>query len=166
ARPKAISTYYTWFQAGDPAGGGPVMDVGMSLRADALSAMMLVMITFVSTLIATFAAGYMAGEGGYPRLFAEISLFVASMTLLVLADNFIVLFAGWEGVGLCSYLLIGFWFTKPSAAAAARKAFLVTRIGDVGMMIGIMLLWVSSGYHFDYETVFAAAKGFAPAVTL
>src|SRR5262249_17033120 len=92
---------------------------------------------------------------GYPRFFAEVSLFIFSMTLLVLADNLFILYAGWEGVGLCSYLLIGFWFSKPSAAAAARKAFLVTRIGDVGLFIGIMLLWVGSGYHLDYEGVFA-----------
>ena len=87
--------------------------------------------------------------------FAEAALFIFSMTLLVLADNLFILYAGWEGVGLCSYLLIGFWFTKPSAADAARKAFLVTRIGDVGLFLGILLLWLGSGGHLDYQSVFA-----------
>ena len=113
-----------------------------SLRADALTAIMLVMVTFIGTLIAIYSVGYMHGDPGYPRFFAEVSLFIFSMTLLVLADNLFILYAGWEGVGLCSYLLIGFWFTKPSAADAARKAFLVTRIGDVGLFLGILLLWV------------------------
>ena len=89
-----------------------------------------------------YSIGYMHDDPGYPRFFAEVSLFIFSMTLLVLADNFLLLYAGWEGVGLCSYLLIGFWFEKPSAADAARKAFLVTRIGDVGLLLGIILLWV------------------------
>jgi NADH-quinone oxidoreductase subunit L len=86
------------------------------------------------------------------------------MTLLVLADNLLVLYAGWEGVGLCSYLLIGFWFAKPSAAAAARKAFLVTRIGDVGLILGILLLWAHCDYHLDYDTIFARAAGLDPGI--
>src|SRR5207237_3349316 len=102
--------------------------------------------------------GYMHGDPGYPRYFAEFSLFVFAMCLLVLADNFLVLCAGWEGVGLCSYLLIGFWFPKPAAAAAARKAFLVTRIGDAGMILGIFMLWANLGYAFDYATIFERAK--------
>jgi proton-translocating NADH-quinone oxidoreductase chain L len=150
---QAIETYYSWFQAGN-------VKVGFTLRADALSAIMLVTVTFVSSLIAIYSAGYMHGDEGYPRYFAEISLFIFSMTGLVLADNFIVLYAFWEGVGLCSYLLIGFWFTKPAAAAAARKAFLVTRLGDIGFLIGILLLWSQfrlSGEHLyalDFDTVF------------
>jgi NADH-quinone oxidoreductase subunit L len=170
-KPLQVQTYYTVFRTGPPE--NPVLDVSFSLRADALTAMMLVMITFISTLIAIYSIGYMHGElngghghenhghgapspsYGYPRFFAEMSLFIFSMTLLVLADNLLVLYAGWEGVGLCSYLLIGFWFTRPSAAAAARKAFLVTRIGDVGLFLGIMLMWVGSGYHLDYQSVFA-----------
>jgi NADH-quinone oxidoreductase subunit L len=146
-RPLVHKTYYSWFEVGE-------VHVGFSLRADALSAIMLVMITFVGTLIAIFAVGYMHHEEGYPRFFAEIALFLFSMTTLVLGDNLFVLYAGWEGVGLCSYLLIGFWFAKPSAADAARKAFLVTRIGDVGLMIGILTLWVASGYRLDYDGVF------------
>src|SRR5262249_53898257 len=129
-----IERYYSWFQAGN-------VSVGFNLRADALTAIMLVTVTFISSLIAIYAVGYMHGDEGYPRFFAKISLFIFSMTGLVLADNFVLLYAFWEGVGLCSYLLIGFWFTKPSAAAAARKAFLVTRLGDIGFLIGILLLW-------------------------
>jgi NADH-quinone oxidoreductase subunit L len=147
-QPKAFSVSYPWIVAGQ-------VQVPFTLRADALTAMMLVMITFVSTFIAIYSVGYMHGDPGYPRFFAEISLFVFSMVMLVLADNFILLFLGWEGVGLCSYLLIGFWYEKPSAANAARKAFLVTRIGDVGLFLGILVLWLTYG-HFDYTHVFDA----------
>src|SRR5207302_6400013 len=109
---------------------------------------------FIGTLIAIFSVGYMHGDAGYARFFAEIALFLFSMTGLVLADNFILLYAFWEGVGVCSYLLIGFWFAKPAAAAASRKAFLVTRIGDVGLFIGILLLWVHAG-TLEYDRAFA-----------
>src|SRR5438067_3036722 len=156
---SGIREYYTWFQAGD-------VDVGFTLRADALTAIMLVTVTFISSLIAIYSVGYMHGDEGYPRFFAEIALFLFSMTGLVLAENFIVLYAFWEGVGLCSYLLIGFWFTRPSAAAAARKAFLVTRLGDVGFFAGILVLW--AGFHtaedpsralhaLDFRTIFENA---------
>jgi NADH-quinone oxidoreductase subunit L len=137
-QPAGVAVYYPWIQAGH-------VDVGINLRADALSAMMLVMITFIGSFIAIYSIGYMAGDPGYPRFFACVALFIFSMTTLVLGDNFLVMFAGWEGVGLCSYLLIGFWFQKESAAAAARKAFLVTRIGDVGLLLGILLLWMMYG---------------------
>ena len=141
-------TYYTWAQVGTG------FDVPFSLRADGLSAIMLATVTFVSTLIVIFSIGYMHDDPGYPRFFAEVALFVAAMTLLVSADNFLLLYAGWEGVGLCSYLLIGFWFQKPAAAAAARKAFLVTRLGDVGMLLGIILLWSQAGFALDFDTIF------------
>jgi NADH-quinone oxidoreductase subunit L len=133
-RPQVITAYYEWIKVGD-AGAGHGVDVGFTLHADALSAMMVVMVTFI----------------GYARFFAEVSLFIFMMTTLVLADNFVLLYLGWEGVGLCSYLLIGFWFTKPAAAAAARKAFLVTRIGDMGMLIGILLLWSHFGHHLEFS---------------
>jgi NADH-quinone oxidoreductase subunit L len=149
-----VTTYYRWFQAG-------TLDIGFTLRADGLSAIMLIVITFVGGLIAIYAIGYMRGDEGYPRFFGEISLFIFSMTGLVLADNFILLYAFWEGVGLCSYLLIGFWFTRPSAAAAARKAFLVTRLGDTGMAIGILLLWSTFG-RLDYDGVFPHASEHMP----
>jgi NADH-quinone oxidoreductase subunit L len=153
----AVEPYYQWFAAGD-------VDIGFWLRADALSAVMLVTVTFISSLIAIYSAGYMHGDEGYPRFFAEISLFIFSMTGLVLADNFIVLYAFWEGVGLCSYLLIGFWFTKPAAAAAARKAFLVTRLGDIGFLIGILLIWSqfldrgATLHRLDFDRVFSVAS--------
>src|SRR5437868_8485437 len=118
---------------------------------------MLVMITCIATLIAIFSIGYMHHDPGYPRFFAAFSLFVFFMTGLVLASNFIALYACWEGVGLCSYLLIGFWFHKPSAAAAARKAFLVTRLGDIGLFLGILVLWSSFGHSVDYDQVFDVA---------
>ena len=142
--------YYPWFQAGS-------VDVGVLLRADALSAIMCVTVTFVGTFIVIYSVGYMHGDPGYPRFFAEVSFFLFSMCGLVLASNFFVLYACWEGVGVCSYLLIGFWFTRPAAAAAARKAFLVTRIGDVGLFIGILVLWSSFGYTVNYDEVFARA---------
>jgi NADH-quinone oxidoreductase subunit L len=151
----AVADYYRWIDAGPPETG---VHAGFTLRADALSAMMLVMITFIGTLIATYSVGYMHGDEGYARFFAEVSLFVFMMTLLVLADNFLLLYAGWEGVGLCSYLLIGFWFTRPSAAAAARKAFLVTRLGDLGLALGIFLLWWAFDHHLDYQHILDPAN--------
>ncbi len=149
--PPLVQPGYTVFDTGNGDAGHMVVD--FRLRADSLTAIMLVTVTFVATFIAIYSAGYMHGDPGYPRYFAEISLFVFSMTGLVLADNFLVLYAFWEGVGLCSYLLIGFWFTRPAAAAAARKAFLVTRLGDLGFIIGIIVLWFHSGYHLNYEDI-------------
>ncbi|HEY8503530.1 MAG TPA: NADH-quinone oxidoreductase subunit L [Gemmataceae bacterium] len=137
----------TWFAAGD-------LDVTMRLAVDPLTGVMLTAITFVGLWIAVFSIGYMRGESGYGRYFALISLFVAAMTGLVLAENFLVLFLCWEGVGVCSYLLVGYWYAKPSAAAAARKAFLVTRLGDVGLLLGIFLLWSVSGYQLEFRAVF------------
>jgi NADH-quinone oxidoreductase subunit L len=143
--------------AGTAVRGALAVDAGFTLRADALTAMMLVMITFIGSFIAIYSVGYMHGDEGYARFFAEIALFIFMMTTLVMADNFLLLYLGWEGVGLCSYLLIGFWFTKPAAAAAARKAFLVTRIGDMGFLLGILLLWYSFG-HLDYRSIFDAVQ--------
>lgn len=125
-----------------------------SLKADGLTAVMLVMVTFIGSLIAIYSAGYMKGDPGYPRFFAAVSLFLFFMVGLVLANNFILLYACWEGVGLCSYLLIGFWFAKPTAAAAARKAFLVTRLGDIGLLIGILILWHNFGHSLEYQEIF------------
>src|SRR5262249_34158157 len=151
---RPVTTYYTWFLV---PGSDPV-DAGFTLRADGLTAIMLVTVTFVGTLIAIYSAGYMHGDPGYARYFAEVALFLFAMTGLVLADNFLLLYAFWEGVGLCSFLLIGFWFTKPSAAAAARKAFLVTRLGDIGLIIGIIVLWANFGYVLNFDNVFRNAQ--------
>jgi NADH-quinone oxidoreductase subunit L len=152
----ALAAGYEFIQVG-------ALDVSIALRADAMTAIMLAMVTFVSLLVAVFAAGYMHGDPGYPRFFAEVSLFVFSMCMLVLSGNFLQLFIFWEGVGLCSYLLIGFWYRKPSAAAAAVKAFVVNRIGDFGFLIGIFLIWKTFG-SLDFETVFQPA-GIAAAGT-
>lgn len=149
--------YYEWIKVGT-AGLGRGLDVGFALRADALSTMMAATVTFISMLIAIYSVGYMHDDEGYARFFAEVALFIFSMTTLVLANNFVLLYLGWEGVGLCSYLLIGFWFTRPSAADAARKAFLVTRLGDTGLLLGILLLWSHFGHHLDYPHIFARVQ--------
>ncbi len=154
-RPMLKSVPYSWIPVIDAESPRFSSVVNFSLRADALTAMMLVMITFIGSFIAIYSAGYMHDDPGYARFFAEVALFITAMTTLVLADNFILLYAGWEGVGLCSYLLIGFWFQKKAAADAARKAFLVTRLGDVGLFLGILLLWYKYGKgSFDYDTIF------------
>jgi NADH-quinone oxidoreductase subunit L len=140
--------------------------IDVALRADALTALMLAMVTFVSTLVALFAAGYMEGDRGYWRFFAYIGLFVFSMTMLVSVSNFLLLFVFWEAVGVCSYLLIGFWYEKPAAAAAGVKAFLVNRVGDFAFTLALFLIWCTYGtlnYHdtlitgtSDYEEVTVA----------
>ena len=133
------------------------LHVPIEFRVDGLTTMMLAMVTFVATLVTVFAAGYMAGDPGYPRFFAIVGLFVASMTGLVLSSNYVLTYVFWEGVGVCSYLLVGFWHAKPSAAAAAKKAFLVNRIGDVGFAIGLFWLWkVSLGHDLGYDNVLSA----------
>ena len=143
-----ITTVYQWISVG-------TIDVPVTLRADAMSALMLTMVTSVSILVAIFASSYMKGDPGYPRFFAAMSLFVFSMCMLVLAGNFLLMFVFWEAVGLCSYLLIGFWFQKPSAAAAAKKAFVVNRIGDFGFILGILFIWQTFG-TLDFETLFGS----------
>ncbi len=112
---------------------------------DALALVMVLVVTFVGFLIHLYSAEFMAGDEGYGRYFAYMNLFVASMLVLLLADNLLLLYLGWEGVGLCSYLLIGFWYREPANGAAARKAFLVTRVGDTAMAIGLLLLFVNLG---------------------
>ncbi|HEV7283026.1 MAG TPA: NADH-quinone oxidoreductase subunit L [Pirellulaceae bacterium] len=144
----ATAVAWKWIDVG-------TLDVPVAFRVDAMTAVMLSTVTFVSTLVAIFSSAYMHGDRGYARYFAAVSLFVFSMCLLVLADNLLVLFAGWEGVGLCSYLLIGFWYEKPAAAAAARKAFVVNRIGDLAMLIGLFLIWTSFG-TLDLPTILSA----------
>ncbi len=118
--------------------------VPIQFQVDGLTTMMLAMVTFVATLVAIYASGYMAGDPGYPRFFAIVGLFVFSMTGLVLSANYLLTYVFWEGVGVCSYLLVGFWYRKPEAAAAAKKAFLVNRVGDVGFAIAIFWMWTSA----------------------
>ena len=112
---------------------------------DPLTAVMIVVVSFVSLLVQIYSQGYMQGDSGYHRYFAYMSLFTASMLGLVMARNLVQLFVFWELVGACSYLLIGFWFHRPSAAAAAKKAFLVTRVGDFGFLLGLLYLFSQSG---------------------
>ncbi|MEM8874901.1 MAG: NADH-quinone oxidoreductase subunit L [Planctomycetota bacterium] len=155
ANPVAFQEiWYTWFTAGDEADkGGSVAGTGevgffeISAGAlfDPLSAIMLSVVCGIGFLITVFAAGYMKGEAGYYRFFAYLGLFICSMTLLVMGNNLILLYLGWEGVGLCSYLLIGYYFDKPAAREAAKKAFLVNRVGDFGFAIGIMLIFYCFG---------------------
>jgi NADH-quinone oxidoreductase subunit L len=142
---------YTWFQVG-------TLDVGFDLFYDPLSALFLLLITGVGSLIHVYSIGYMAHDPRRRRFFAFLNLFVAAMLTLVLAENYLVLFLGWEGVGLASYLLIGFWQHKPSAAAAAVKAFVINRVGDIGMSLAIMLMFVTFGTT-DFSAISAAAEG-------
>jgi NADH-quinone oxidoreductase subunit L len=136
----------TWFDTGD-------FKVNWAVRVDQLSAVMLIVVTTVSAMVHVYSIGYMSHDHSKPRFFAYLSLFTFCMLMLVTADNFIQMFFGWEGVGLCSYLLIGFWFHKPSANAAAIKAFLVNRVGDFGFALGIMGVFMIFG-SVHFQTVF------------
>jgi NADH-quinone oxidoreductase subunit L len=128
----------------------------MALLVDPLSAIMLFFVCGVGFLVHLYAVGYMHGDPGYWRFFTYLNLFMMSMLILVLADNYLLMFVGWEGVGLCSYLLIGFWYERPAASQAGKKAFLVNRIGDAGFMLAICLIFWTAG-SIDYETVFNQA---------
>ena len=136
------------------ASGGSDFRVDVVLRADPLTVFMLVTVTFVSLLVAIYSIGYMHDDPGYWRFFSYIALFVFSMTMLVAASNFVLLYVFWEGVGLCSYLLIGFWYQKPAAVAAGKKAFLVNRVGDFAFALGLFLLWSTYG-TLDFHDTYA-----------
>jgi len=127
-------------------------DVDVTLRIDPLTSIMLSMVTFIASLVAIYASGYMHGDRGYWRFFTYISLFVFSMTMLVSVSNFVLLFVFWEAVGMCSYLLVGFWYEKPEAAAAGKKAFLVNRVGDFGFLLGLFLIYVTYGTLNFHDT--------------
>jgi NADH-quinone oxidoreductase subunit L len=142
-----VERYYTWFQSG-------ALRIGVDFAVDRLTAIMLMIVTGIGTLIHIYATGYMAGESGYYRFFAYLNLFMFFMLVLVLAANFLLLFVGWEGVGLCSYLLIGFYFTEKFASDAANKAFIVNRVGDFGFALAMFLIFVNFN-SLDFETVFA-----------
>ena len=146
---------YTWLVS-----DGLTLQVGFLI--DHLSAMMMVVVTFVSLMVHVYTIGYMHEDPGYQRFFAYISLFTFAMLMLVMSNNFMQLFFGWEAVGLVSYLLIGFWYTKPSAVFANLKAFLVNRVGDFGFVLGIAAVLKFTG-SLDYATVFAHSGGFAGA---
>jgi NADH-quinone oxidoreductase subunit L len=147
AAPGQTGTLFRWLTVSN-------LEVPIEFRVDGLTTMMLSMVTFVSMLVAVFAAGYMAGDPAYPRFFALIGLFVFSMTGLVLSNNYLLTYVFWEGVGVCSYLLVGFWHTRPAAAAAAMKAFLVNRIGDFGFAIAIFWMWsIVPNHDLSYSNV-------------
>ncbi|MGC2334126.1 MAG: NADH-quinone oxidoreductase subunit L [Candidatus Acidiferrales bacterium] len=141
-----VGDYFTWIVAGP-------FRVDFSLEVDQLTVVMLLTVSFVGMLIHIYSTGYMAHEGGYYRFFSYLNLFMFFMLTLVLAANLIVMFVGWEGVGLCSYLLIGFWFLKKSAADAGKKAFITTRIGDLGFTIGILFVFATFS-SVDFQTIF------------
>src|SRR6516165_2803772 len=133
ALPHIETFHHSWINAG-------TLHIDYSFVLDQLSLVMLLIVTGVGFLIHVYSAGYMAHDEGYARYFSYLNLFLFFMTVLVLAGNALLMFVGWEGVGLASYLLIGFWFQKPSAASAGMKAFVVNRIGDFGFLIGMFLL--------------------------
>ena len=140
---------YTWAASGD-------LSITIGLYVDQLTAAMLMLVTIVSGLVHIYTIGYMHGEPGYARFFSNIALFTFSMLMLVMSDNFLQLFVFWEAVGLCSYLLIGHWYERQSARAAATKAFVVNRVGDFGFMLGILLVFVVFG-TLQYQPVFTQA---------
>jgi NADH-quinone oxidoreductase subunit L len=156
-----VNNVYPWITMGR-------FQIDLSLTLDALSSVMILIVTGVGTLIHIYAMGYMHGDPRYSRFFTYLNLFLGSMLILVLGSNFILLYVGWELVGVCSYLLIGFWFDRPTAAAAGKKAFLVNRVGDFGFALGIMLIFfmladprsgISGPIHLTFNEVAAAVTG-------
>src|SRR5688572_7575995 len=147
-----VRNYFTWIQAGS-------FEASFGFMLDHLSGLMILIVTGVGFLIHVYSIAYMHEEPGFYRYFAYLNLFMFSMLTLVLANNYLLMFVGWEGVGLCSYLLIGFWFKKTSAADAGKKAFIVNRIGDFGFILATMsIFWTFRSV--DYVAVFSRAEGF------
>src|SRR3984957_5256832 len=143
-----VRQYFSWIEAGN-------FRAGFDLQVDQLTVVMLLVVTGVGWLIHIYATGYMAHEGGYYRFFSYLNLFMFFMLILVLAANYVLLFVGWEGVGLSSYLLIGFYFLRKSAADGGKKAFIVNRIGDFGFMLGMFLLF--RAFHtLDFQAIFTS----------
>src|SRR4029453_9229558 len=144
---------FSWITSGD-------LRVSFALRLDPLSALMILVVTGIGSLIHVYSTAYMHDESDseYARYFSYLNLFAAFMLVLVLGSNFLVMFVGWEGVGLCSYLLIGFWFQKKSASDAGKKAFIVNRIGDFGFILGVLLAFVRFG-TLDFQEI---ARSLAP----
>ncbi|NJR14077.1 MAG: hypothetical protein HC779_07890, partial [Phyllobacteriaceae bacterium] len=138
------------------------LEVNWAFRIDTLTVVMFVVVNTVSALVHLYSIGYMSHDPHRPRFFAYLSLFTFAMLMLVTSDNLVQMFFGWEGVGLASYLLIGFWFKKPSANAASMKAFIVNRVGDFGYALGIFGVFVVFG-SVNFETIFANAQGFLAA---
>ncbi|MBI2081020.1 MAG: NADH-quinone oxidoreductase subunit L [candidate division NC10 bacterium] len=145
------SALFPWITSGD-------LRASVGLLWDPLAAVMALVVTGVGFCIHVYSLGYMGDDRDYPRYFAFLNLFAFFMLVLVLADNYLLLFLGWEGVGLCSYLLIGFWFERERAAEAGKKAFLVNRVGDAGFLVGLFLLWTAFG-TFDFGALFGRMAG-------
>ena len=149
---QVVRNYFVWIQAG-------TFQANFGFLLDHLSGVMILIVTGVGFLIHVYSTGYMHGDSGFYRFFAYLNLFMFSMLTLVLANNYLLMFVGWEGVGLCSYLLIGFWFGKKSATDAGKKAFIVNRVGDFGFILAAMLIfWTFQSV--DYGQVYAAAASF------
>ena len=144
-----VFRYWSWIPVG-------TLQVDFALQVDQLSIVMLLIVTGVGSLIHLFSIGYMKDDPGYARYFAYLNLFIFFMLVLVLGANFPVMFVGWEGVGLCSYLLIGFWFSEKANADAGRKAFIMNRIGDFGFMVAMFMIFWSTG-SLDFGAVFTHA---------
>jgi NADH-quinone oxidoreductase subunit L len=149
-----VERYFTWIQSG-------TLNIGADLMVDRLTAVMLLVVTGIGSLIHIYAIGYMSHEGGYYRFFSYFNLFMFFMLVLVMGANYLVMFVGWEGVGLCSYLLIGFYFLEKFAADAGKKAFIVNRIGDFGFSLAVFLIVINFG-TLDFGGVFPKAAAMTP----
>src|SRR4051812_1978646 len=151
-------TVFNWIPSGD-------FQIPFALRVDPLSSLMILVVTGIGSLIHIYSTAYMHEESDseYARYFSYLNLFAAFMLVLVLGANFLVMFLGWEGVGLCSYLLVGFWYQKQSASDAGKKAFIVNRVGDFGFVLGVLLLFVRFG-TVDFQEVARAASTLSPEV--
>ncbi len=145
-----IREYWTWMATGS-------LEIAAAIQIDQLAIIMVLIITGIGFLIHIFSVGYMHGDPGYPRYFAYLNLFIFFMLILVMGSNYPVMFVGWEGVGLCSYLLIGYWFDQEEKASAGKKAFIVNRIGDFGFLLAVFLLFTNLG-TFDYGSIFARGE--------
>ncbi|MCH7617319.1 MAG: NADH-quinone oxidoreductase subunit L [Chloroflexi bacterium] len=142
----------------DLAGAGETFNIEIGFYVDPITIVMLAVVTLIALMVQVYSIAYMKGDSRYGWYFTAMSLFAASMLTLVLANNLLLLYAGWEAVGFCSFLLIGFWYEKRSAAEAAKKAFITTRIGDVGLLIGIIMLWLEGPNTFNIQEIIAFAE--------
>src|SRR5205807_4451228 len=147
---EAVDRHLTWWKVGR-------VDVGAGIHVDGLTVMMLIVVSFISLMVHVYSTGYMHGDRRYTFFFAALSLFTASMLLLVVADNTLQLLVGWELVGLCSFMLIGHWWEEQDNSDAALKAFITTRVGDVGLTLGIITLFFAAGQNFSIEHLNHAA---------
>src|SRR5690242_9836489 len=152
-------TVFNWIPSGD-------LQIPFALRVDPLAGLMILVVTGIGSLIHIYSTAYMHDEtdSEFARYFSYLNLFAAFMLILVLGSNFLVMFVGWEGVGLCSYLLIGFYYAKKSASDAGKKAFIVNRIGDFGFVLGVLLLFVKFG-STDFQEIARAASALSPEAT-